>query len=150
MALDAKQVLQKNIALVVCYVLAIVPVVLWFILVVGGVQGGKTNSYASVAATLRSKKKALADIERDIQKDPASVYTPDHKTVLAERNTEIDNQYNQMIKIVSAREKWFPQFNDTPKDKLPGTNPFQSALNAALDQLRKDYKEIVEDPSPNK
>ena len=57
MALDPKQVLQKNIPLVVCYVAAILPVILWVVLVLQGVQNGGKGSYRAVSMELRSKKK---------------------------------------------------------------------------------------------
>src|SRR5204863_9412382 len=135
-----------------CYVVAIVPVVLWVLLVVNGVQGGTTGSYRSVATQLRAKKNELQKIEKEIQQEPASVFTPEHQKKFAERNKEYDNQYNAMIKLVQDRdtalEKWLPALGEVPKDKLPSTNEMQSKLNTAMDALRKDFKNIAEDPGP--
>src|SRR5688572_854588 len=144
MALDPKQVIQKNIPLVVCYVVAIVPIILWVVVVVNGVQGGAKDSYRAIANQLRQKKNELSKIENEIKQDPSLVYTPEHKKKFIERNVELDNQYNSMIKLVGDRdnalEKWLPALGDVPKDKLPGTNDMQTKLNTAMDALRKDYK----------
>ncbi len=152
MALDPKQVIQKNIPLVVCYVVAIVPIVLWVVIVVNGVQGGGTGSYKAASNALRNKKSELSKIEGDIKADPSTVYTPEHKKKFEERNRELDAQYNSMIKLVQDRdnalEKWMPALGDLQKDKVPPTTQMQSVLNTAMDALRKDYKDIAEDPGP--
>lgn len=154
MALDPKQVIQKNIVLVVCYVVAVVPVILWVLLVVNGVQGGATGSYKAVANQLRSKKNELEKMKKEIEADPALVFTPEHKKKFLERNEELNRQYDGMIKLVADRdnalEKWLNTLGDVPKDKPPGTNTMQTALNTAMDILRKDYKDIAEDSGPSK
>ncbi|MEZ0228257.1 MAG: hypothetical protein ACAI25_06505, partial [Planctomycetota bacterium] len=77
MALDPKQLIQKNLPLVVCYVVAVVPIALWVVIVVNGVQGGAKDSYRAAANQLKQKKNELTKLENDIKQDPATVYTPE-------------------------------------------------------------------------
>jgi hypothetical protein len=131
MALDPKQVLQRNIPLVTCYVLALVPVILWVVVVVEGVEGGPKDSYKSVSMTLRSKKAALEGIAKNIQSDASQVYTPDHKKLISDRDL--------------ALERWLPAVGELPKDKVPTANQFQTVLNTAVDGLKTTYGDIVVD-----
>lgn len=151
MAVDTKQILQRNVPLVGLYVVAIVPIVLWVLFVVSGVQGGAKDSYRFWALQLKQKKTALENISKDIQKDPSSVYTPDHKKKFTNRNEELDKQYGDMIKLVGDRdnalEKWMPALGDVGPGKLPPAPEFQSRLNTAIDGLKKDYADIVIDPT---
>jgi len=154
MALDPKQILQRNIPLVVCYVLTVVPLVLWFVLVASGVEGGSKASYKAESAQLRAKKAQLETISKSITTDPSQVYTPDHLKKLIERNKEIEAQNNKMKDLLRERdtalEKWLPSVGDIGKDKLPPPTDFQSKLTTAIDGLKKEYVDIAIDPSPTK
>ncbi len=156
MAVDPKQVLQRNVPLIVCYVAAIVPVVLWFVLVESGLKGGKQDSYSYWAGQFKSKKGALDTITKTIDKTKDSpnalerFATPDLKKKLEDRTTELNAQSSSMIKLIGDRdlalERWLATVGELGPGKLPLAAEFQTKLTTAIDELKKEYADLVIDP----
>lgn len=161
MALDAKQIVQRNKALLACYGLAIVPIVLWVLLVVNGVQGApRGDSYFKVSRELRSKKSALEEMAQRInetqnaEKDkPAQnpVYTPQHKKAFEARNEALVAQHKAMIDLISERDKaleqWFQEFQGRSEAPAPGD--LEAKIKSEIDKIKTSdrFKDFVVDPS---
>lgn len=157
MAVDPKQVIARNKALIVCYVVAIVPIVLWFVLVVGGVQGGATNSYKRVTSELRSKKSDLEGFSRRIDEmlradaeHPATdpVYTEKHRLAYESLNTALKDQQTKLKDVVRARdealEKWFDPWGTQANPPAPGD--MDAKINAEIENYKKKYGDFIVDP----
>ena len=159
MALDPKQVIARNKALVVVYAIAIVPIPLWFVFVAGGVQGGARDSYKAAANTLRTKKSVLDGFAARIDKmrkspnAPDPVFTQGYIDGLKEQAGKIEAQNTAMIDLVRAADKpldkWFPQLSWDEKQGEPPSAAFESRFKEELRNMAsgKDLGEFVTDPA---
>jgi hypothetical protein len=152
MALDPKQVIQKNVPLVVCYVAAIVPVVLWVVMVQMGVKGGRLNSFQQMATMLRGKIAMFRSLSDEINQDKTKVPNADVKKQEDDRTETLKKQYETMVHLIGDRdaelEKWFSDVPVPPGQKEPAMNDFKTKLNSEMERLKKEFKEIVTDPGP--
>ena len=169
MAVDAKAVLQQNKLLIGLYVVAIVPIVLWVVLVMNGVEGDMANktppSYEKALQQLNQKKSALngyiariADMKKKVNaKQPLvnPVYTPKYTAEYQKRNEELKKQFEDMSNLINARDKqleeWFndPKIQEQVKAKgEPTSSDFDSVFKQEIARLQRDYADLVFDSSP--
>jgi hypothetical protein len=151
MAVDPKELLARNKVMVIFYVLALVPVILWVVLVLGGVQGDKRNGFEGEKAKLKAAKNQLETLSKAIETDPNSVYTERHTANYNDRNAKLADQFKGIVTMLdtkdAALEKWFDPGWDKTKD--PPENDFQARLNTELGTQKDTYKNMVVDPGPN-
>jgi hypothetical protein len=166
MAVDAKELVQRNKILIVCYVIALIPVILWFVFVGGGVKDGvsrskniEERSFTQVKNELNQKKNALNKLVADIDKmrrgaTDNPVYTPQHITAFKTRNTALDSQYKDMIDLIVSRDKplerWFDRYKEyetkTGPNDVPPPGNFDSTLKEEIAKLTDSYKDLVFNP----
>jgi hypothetical protein len=173
MALDPKTVLLQNKILIGLYVVALVPVVLWFMLVADGVEGGASpakgpvTSYDGAYSRLRQVQNSLKSYktqmktmrdERDGNKPFSNpLYTNKFTEAYSKQNQELDAQNKLMAKLITDSdaplEKWFsdPKITEqvnAGKDPSPGD--FDAVFQSEIGRLTKEYADLVVDPGPTK
>lgn len=171
MAVDAKAILQQNKVLIGLYVFAIVPIVLWVVLVMNGVEGdmspppkGSKPSFDKAVSDLNRKKgeiasliariKQMKDAAKDHKTSANPVYTPRHTTEYQKRNDDLKKQYDDMANLVKGRQSkldsWFPdsKIQDEMKNgglKEPTAGNFKSVFDNEISRLQKEYADLVFD-----
>jgi hypothetical protein len=143
---DPKDLLKKNLPLIVIYVLALVPIVLWFVMVDGGVKGAKKNSFNSQSRKLRSKRSKINAMVGKIKAPDQRVYTDRD----VKRFQEQHDVYSGLIGELKATlasgdtelEKWFPEFK-VEAGKYPKANDYITAYERKVLALGKTYAELV-------
>jgi hypothetical protein len=145
--LDPKDLLVRNKVLVGAYALAIVPVILWFVVIEGGVKA----EYAQVQQKLRSKASSAKDMAARIGNAENPVYTREDVTRLEQRRALYEKELGDLAGIVNERdvtlERWFEEFKATPEGKQPTTSDFVTRYNTNIGLLVERFKPIVTSPT---
>lgn len=154
---DPKEILVRNKALVGAYVLALVPIGLYFPLVANGVKGAPNDpqSFMGKANTLgRSSRKATDFADRIENPTPdAMVYTERHVAALEEQGKLYAQELRALGELVRERdaklERWFedPKFSKLePGEEAPtsfGAEFRTYWANVAIPKLVERYRAIV-------
>lgn len=169
MAVAPKQLLAKNVPLIVAYALAIVPIVLWVVLVSGGVKGKpaprdpkreKPPSMKWDPVSFNEASAALKQITNDVDglwkkidkvkkgaepKEP--VYTVRHKKRFEDRNADLQNQAKTIGELFVKRQdtllKWFDRFKATDPKKEPAYGDFVDEWKAQIAKLGQENAKLV-------
>ncbi|RMG19024.1 MAG: hypothetical protein D6731_00725 [Planctomycetota bacterium] len=152
---DPKELARRNVPLILLYVLALVPVVLWFVLVGGGVKGATgrgANSFKSKAALLRRSerqiKTLLGKIKAPEEKDRP--FTQAHIQKFKELHEKYAEQLRAMREFIAERDaqldRWFPDASSTRGlewEKLPKHSDYVTDYNDRINDLVREYRDIV-------
>jgi hypothetical protein len=140
-AVDPKELLLRNKVLVIAYVLAIVPIVLWFVLVEGGVKG----EYKKATGQLAKNANAAKGMAKKI-KDPAAVppvYTPADVEAFKDRQAKYAAELTNLVSVVegadASLERWFDAF----KDGAPSTADYVTEYNKQVGLIAEKYKPVL-------
>lgn len=142
-AVDPKELLLRNKVMVGAYVLAIVPIVLWFV-VVDGVKGqyqAATNKLRSSASTAKSMANAIGS-----ENPEERVYTEADVQTLKDRRALYAAELRKLVELVTDAdvelEKWFSTFGD----KTPAPADYITEWNKQIGLLTEKYREVVTGP----
>ncbi|MCW8138783.1 MAG: hypothetical protein KIT58_07750 [Planctomycetota bacterium] len=141
-AIDPKELLKRNKVLVGGYVLAIVPVVLWFVVVAGA-----QDEYKKATTKLTGSARAASTMAKNITgNDPESpVYTDGDVERLKQKQDLYARELAALVQVVNGAdvelERWFEAFKDTPT-----LSDFITELNKQADLLAEKYKPVVTGP----
>lgn len=144
-AVDPKELLARNKALVGAYVLAIVPIVLWFV-VVDGVKA----KYQAATGKLRSSASAAKTMAGDLgSTEPGrQVYTDQDVQTLTERKALYARELSNLVGLVkdadAELEKWFPEFEG--KSSAPAPADYITEWNKQIGFLAETYKAVLTGP----
>lgn len=142
-AVDPKELLLRNKVLVGAYVAAIVPVVLWFV-VVDGVKG----EYQAATNKLKSSAKAAKDMADDLKsEDPErKVYTEADVQTLKDRQALYTAELQKLVGVVNDAdvelEKWFAAFTG----KTPTAADYITEWGKQVGLLTEKYKAVATGP----
>ncbi len=144
-AVDPKELLVRNKLLLIAYVLAIVPIGLWFMLVENGVKAeyqaatGKLTKNASAA-------KGMAKKIKDPTADPP-VYTEGDVEAFKVRQAKYAEELTNLVAVVEGAdaglEKWFEAF----KAGAPSTADYVTEYNKQVGLVTEKYKSVVTGPA---
>ncbi len=143
---DPKDLAKKNAPLIVIYVLALVPIALWFVIVDGGVKGARKDSFASQSRKLKSKRSKINSMVKKIKSPEQRVYTDRDVKQFQEQH----KVYGELITELKATlasgdtelEKWFPEFK-VAEGKYPKANDYITAYERKVLALGKTYADLV-------
>src|SRR5690606_17631580 len=136
-AIDPKELLLRNKVMVGAYVAAIVPVVLWFV-VVDGVKG----EYQAATNKLRSSASAAKSMAKNIgsENQEDKVFTDADVQTLKDRRTLYTAELHKLVGLVNDAdvelEKWFAAFGD----KTPTPADYITEWNKQIGLLTEKYK----------
>lgn len=153
--IDPKEILSRNIPLVVIYVLALAPIGVWFG-VMSDIKSGKRNSFKAAFNKLRSKASQVNRLDGQIKaKDPNNpVFTKGHVEAFQKRKEALVKQNDALAKLVAERDKalkvWFPE---KWKDKAWSDPPEYTEYaeywkETAIPKLKEEFKDIVTSDDP--
>jgi hypothetical protein len=145
--LDPKELVVKNKVLVVCYALAILPIILWFVLVGGGAKG----EFQGNASKLRRSERAINSYLGKIKAENPSErpYTKHHIEAFTAQKAGYNDQVRALQKVVVDRdaelEKWFedPLTSKLEPGKSPKANDYITLYRTQIEALVKEYEAIV-------
>lgn len=154
---DPKEILVRNKALVGAYVLALLPIGLYFPLVAGGVKGAPNDpqSFLGKANVLRRSSSKATDFASRIENpNPETmVYTERHVAALEQQAKLHAKELRALGELVRKRdanlERWFddPKFAKLkPGEEAPtsfGAEFSTYWANVAIPSLIERYREIV-------
>jgi hypothetical protein len=153
-SLDPKELIQRNIPLIVIYVIALLPLPLWFVLVEGGIKSGKKDSVEHALKKLRSKQSTIQKFEKRVNKKGAGgdiVFTPQYVEQYKSLSKELTGQIQKLEDLIRERdaelEKWFEdaQFSSLKPNQVPDHADYtQYWKSKAIPQLLETYKELVD------
>jgi hypothetical protein len=155
-AVDPKELAQRNIPLIVLYVIALAALPAYFIVIKGGVIGDKKDpgTVEHAKFQLNKKKKKISVLAGRIKaKDKADpVYNNNFKKYFDERAAELRGQSEKLGDLVRAKdtnlEKWFDKFQGLPEGEEPDFNNFKQYWTSnAIPELKEEFREIVTDPT---
>ncbi|MCO5170460.1 MAG: hypothetical protein M9894_29340 [Planctomycetes bacterium] len=141
-AVDPKELILRNKVLVGAYALAIVPIVLWFV-VVAGVQ----DDYTKATGKLRSSATAAQRMARNISSGNAEepVYTDGDVEALKQRQALYARELAKLVEVVDKAdvelERWFEVFTETPT-----AADYITEWNKQVGLLSEKYKAVVTGP----
>lgn len=148
---DAKELLKNNLPLWITYGVALVPVILYFV-VVGGVQG----EIEIAEGQLVTKSKQLEGMAKKIDaKNPDEpLYTEKDVSNFQERKKVYQTAVGKLGQVVQSRdaplEKWFTseKWKGTDPEKVtPDANDYQVEYTKQVGFLRDSFKAILPDPT---
>lgn len=147
--IDAKEILTRNIPLVVIYVLALVPILVWFG-VMSEVKSGKKDSFKSEFGKLKRQAGKINQLAGQIKAaDPNSpVFTESDVEAFGKRKELLQKQNASLGKLVSDRDTalkvWFPKWKDTGWDKEPEYTEYaEHWKEVAIPKLQEEFKKLV-------
>ncbi|MBL4847283.1 MAG: hypothetical protein JKY65_17325 [Planctomycetes bacterium] len=155
-AVDPKELAQRNIPLIVLYVISIAALPAWYFVVQGGVVGDKKTKGTVEHAKfqLKKKKTTISTLAKRIKaKDKADpVYNNNFKDYFDKRAGSLRSQSEKLGQLVREKdenlEKWFDHFKGLAKGEEPDFNNFKQHWGSnAIPELKEEFAEIVVDPS---
>lgn len=143
---DPKDLAKKNVPLIVIYVLAIVPIILWFVVVDGGVKGAKKNSFKSQSRKLKSKRSKINAMVQKIKAPDQRVFTNRDVKRFKEQHEVYGGLIDELRATLASGdtelEKWFPEFK-VAEGKYPKANDYITAYERKVLALGKTYADLV-------
>lgn len=173
MALDPKQVVKENKLLVICYVLALAPVGLYFGYFRGQLAGpdrrqansaagrilrrGEAESFSVAAAAVQRIKGNIDTLAQKVEKK--ELLTSKDITAFEERQTKLKERLSGLQKIYEKQderlERWFKvegaEFSDWPITRTPEFSGYVEYFARAYKDLIDGNKDLIglrEDGSP--
>ena len=175
LALDPKKLAKKNVGLIAIYVAALVPIGLWFVLIAGGVKGGRgkggapsdpkwqPTSFAEANAALKGVKSSVDGLFGKIDKIRKSasadttepVFTAKHEIAFTTRNRDLESQVKQMGGLLGERdrvlESWFDKWKDLEAKKEPPHGDFMDTFKGEVERLGQENPKLTGwDPATKK
>jgi len=144
--LDPKQILMRNKALLGAYALAIVPIVLYVLLVTNGVQSDFEREAQKLTTKKRQADSLASRIKADSPDDP--VFTSKHVEQFKERAKQVKAQERELAALLVKRdvpfEEWFPKFKNVKPGQQPDYNEYLTYWRAnAIPDLIAEYRDLV-------
>jgi hypothetical protein len=116
-AVDPKELILNNKGLLVAYVLAILPVVLYFVIV-----GDLASQVETNQNTLRRKQNDLKGFHQQLSDPSNPLYTEQDKTRLEERQKLYAEELEALDAVVAERdaplERWFDKYEGVDKPEF--------------------------------
>lgn len=151
--IDPKELLKNNLALWITYGLAVVPIILWFVLV-----GGVISQAGISEGQLKQKSAQLKSLAKRIDSKGAEgsepVYTPNDVENFKKQKALYQEAIGKLGQVVQSRdlplEKWFQseKWKGTEIDAVsPDFADYQVEYSNRVDALKASYKAILRDPS---
>lgn len=149
--IDPKEILKNNLPLWITYGVALVPVVLWFLVV-----GGVVEQVQKSEGALKNQSTALESMAKKVgQKDAdPPLYTPQDVEHFKKRKELYQAALDKLSGVVQSRdaplERWFKsgKWQGTDIDKVtPEFADYQVEYSGQVDQLKKTYAALLKDPS---
>ncbi|MGE0708882.1 MAG: hypothetical protein AB7N76_22560 [Planctomycetota bacterium] len=148
--LDPKELAKRNIPLIVIYLVALLPIPLWFALVQGQIRAGKTKSVADAISKLKRKQSTVKTFADRVKRNDPDLFTPQHVEAFNKRAEALKTQVAALEDLIRKRdenlEKWFDdaQFNNLKEGQSPDHADYtQYWKSKAIPQLLETYKELV-------
>lgn len=150
---DPKELAQRNIPLIVLYLVALAALPAWLVVVQGGVVGDSRakNTVNHALKQLTTKKRTIKGLAgRVTANDPNDpVYNENFTKYFNERADKLATQTKELGTYLREKdaklETWFDQFASLEQ---PDFNNFKQYWNSqALPGLAEEYKAIVTDPT---
>lgn len=156
---DPKEIILKNKALVVVYVLTLVPIVVWFA-ALSDVKSGKRDSFKSEFNKLRRSAGQINDLDGRIQnpnpEDPDGVvFTQGHVDGFKKQKELLTKQQDDLRKLVAGRgnalRRWFEKWKDLKWDADPPehTEFAEHWKEVAIPELTKTFEAIIDPDGPD-
>lgn len=151
--LDPKELAQRNVPLIVIYVLALLPLPIWFVVVQGGIKDGKNDSVADALKKLKRKQTTIKQFSERVKNNDPELFSPNHVQAFNDRATELKKQIAQLEDAIRERDKtlemWFddPQFSGLKEGQLPDPADYaQYWKSKAIPQMVETYGDLVKPP----
>lgn len=144
-AVDPKELLLRNKLLVIAYVLAIVPVILWFPLVDGGVKA----EYKAATGQLQKNASAAKGMAKKIKEPEATppVYTEGDVEAFKERQKKYAEELGNLVAVVEGAdaglERWFAAFPNGPAN----TADYVTEYGKQMGLITEKYKPVLTGPA---
>lgn len=147
-AVDPKELLLRNKVLVIAYVLALVPIGLWFVVVDGGPKAEFDTKIKELESAANAAKGMAGRIANEDTENP--VFTQEDVEALRKRQDAYKAEYASLIEVVNSTggelENWFEVFNKTP-DTMPVVTEFQTEWAKHCNLVAEKYKVILTGPT---
>lgn len=149
--IDPKELLKNNLPLWITYGVAVVPVVLWFVVV-----GGLTTEVERAENSLKQKSSQLKQLAKRIESKDAEnpVYTPKDVEHFQKQKALYQEAIGKLGQVVQSRdaplEKWFQseKWKGTSIEEVtPDFADYQVVYNTQVEGLKTTYKALLRDPS---
>lgn len=151
--LDPKELAQRNVPLIVIYVLALLPLPIWFVIVQGGIKEGNKDSVADALKKLKRKQRTIQQFSKRVKNDDPELFSPHHVQAFNDRAEELKKQITQLEDAIRERDKtleqWFDdtQFSTLKEGQLPDPADYaQYWKSKAIPQLVETYGDLVKPP----
>jgi hypothetical protein len=148
-AVDPKELLVRNKVLVIAYVLALVPIVLWFVVVDGGAKaefGAKAKDLESAAS---AAKGMAGRITKNDTENP--VFTSGDVEALGKRQEAFRAELSSLVDVVNSTggdiEDWFEAFKNTKEGQSPNTADYLTEWSKQCNLLAERYKPLLTAPT---
>lgn len=151
--IDFKELLKNNLALWITYGLAVVPIILWFVLV-----GGVISQAGVSEGQLKQKSAQLKSLSKRIDSNGGEgsepVYTPNDVKNFQKQKALYQEAIGKLGQVVQSRdlplEKWFQsdKWKGTEIDTVsPDFADYQVEYGNRVEALKTSYKALLRDPS---
>lgn len=144
-AIDPKELLLRNKVLVIAYVLAIVPIVLWFVLVDGGVKADYKNATGQLTKNANAAK-GMAKKIKDPAADPP-VYTEGDVEAFKARQATYAEELKNLVAVVEGADAGLERWFDAFKSGAPSTADYVTEYNKQVGLVTEKYKSVVTGPT---
>ncbi len=154
-SLDPKELLLRNKLLVIGYVLALVPIPLWFVLVAGGVKGPSSagraekpeDSYNAAKRALNRASGKLKDFHQRTQEGAEQpLRTQEDVTRFEATKALYQKELAALAALVNEKdaglERWFEAFSGTKPGELPNAADYTTEYNKQIGLLSEEFKDI--------
>lgn len=148
-AVDPKEILLRNKVLLGAYVLALVPIGLYFVVIDGGVKASFQKEVSSLQSAASSAKSMATNIAEKSTENP--VYTEADVETLRKRKEAYQAEYKALVDLVNGAggelEDWFEAFQKTPAGQNPNTADYLTEWAKQCGLVAEKYKAIATGPT---
>jgi hypothetical protein len=144
-AIDPKELLLRNKLLVIAYVLAIVPIILYFPLVENGVKA----DYKTATGALTKNANAAKGMAKKIKEPNATppVYTQGDVEAFKARQEKYAAELNNLVAVVEGADAGLERWFDLFKDRKPDTADYVTEYGKQMGLVGEKYKPVVTGPA---
>jgi hypothetical protein len=148
-AVDPKEILLRNKVLLGAYVLALVPIGLYFAVIDGGAKGEFQKKVGELQSAASAAKGMATNITNGSTENP--VFTEADVETLKKRKEAYEAEYRSLVDLVNNSggelETWFEAFAKTPPGQNPNTADYLTEWSKQCGLIGEKYKAICAGPT---
>lgn len=144
-ALDPKELLLRNKLLVIAYVLAILPIILYFPLVESGVKA----DYQKATGQLTKNANAAKGMAKKIKEPDATppVYTEGDVEAFKARQEKYAEELKNLVALVEGADAGLERWFDLFKNRTPDTADYVTEYGKQMGLVSEKYKPVLTGPA---